>query len=226
MKIAVIDIDSILWDMAPPWYEEIKKVNPDCPYPGTTVWDFYKGYLTEEELSKTIDAVHFKQGAFVPFKKAPILTKVLREHDFYIKIASHRNPLTKCVTEDWLLEYGIYFDDLYAVTDKHFLLEDATVFIDDSPSSQRYAVEKGVKTFSIMYPYNKHVDGVIFSEDFDELLYNVTKWCQQFKVVEPPLDTTVTIKEDVYNELIRKADLLDLILKEGPEFLQDYMRCL
>lgn len=224
MKIAVVDIDQILWSMGEAWYEEIIKINPECPYPGKSTWDFYKGFLTEKELQLTIDNVHMKQNTFEPFKKAPLLTRTLREHDFYIKIASHRNPRTKCVTEDWLLENGIYFDDLYAVTDKHFLLEDATVFIDDSPHSQAYAIEKGVKTFSIMYPYNRHMDGVVFSKDFEGLLHDVEKWCSQFKRVEPSFDNTVTIKESTYNELTRKADLLDLIIKEGPEFLQDYMR--
>lgn len=226
MKIAVIDVDAILWDMSKPWHKEIYKINPECPYPGKSNWDFYKGYLTEEELQLSIFNVHINQKKFKPFKNAHILTRLLREFDFYVKIASHRDPATKDVTEEWLLENGIYFDDLYTIKDKHFLLEDATVFIDDSPHSQIYALEKNVNTFSIMYPYNKHIEGVVFSKDFDSLLENVTEWCKQFLVEEPSADEVVTIKETVYNELVRKSKLLDLIIKEGPEFLNDYMRCL
>lgn len=224
MKIAVVDIDQILWPMDEPWHIEINKINPECPYPGKSTWDFYKGYLTEKELQITIDNVHFKQHTFEPFKKAPLLTKVLRDHGFYVKIASHRSFSAINVTELWLLENDIYFDELYAVVNKHFLLEDASVFIDDSPHSQKFALERNIPTFSIKYPYNKHMEGVVFADDFVGLLCKVEEWCSKYYVEAPSKDNTVTISEDTYTELVRKASLLDTIFKEGPEYLKECMR--
>ena len=225
MKIAVVDIDQILWPMAEPWQKEIHKINPLCPFPGDSTWDFYKGYLTEEELNLSVKNVHSNQHMYTPFNKADLLIKTLRDHGFYIKIASHRDSDTRLSTEFWLLDNNIYYDELYTVDDKHFLLEDATIFIDDSPHSQKYALEKNVSTFSIRYHYNKHMEGVIFVEDFEELLDSVTSWCSQYVIEEPSKDITVTISEDTYKELLRKATLLDTIFKEGPEYLKDFMRC-
>ena len=36
-KLAVVDIDGILWNMADVWYKELIKVNPDCLIQGKQV---------------------------------------------------------------------------------------------------------------------------------------------------------------------------------------------
>ena len=69
------------------------------------------------------------------------------------------------------------------------------------------------------------MEGVIFVEDFEELLDSVTSWCLQYVIEEPSKDITVTISEDTYKELLRTATLLDTVCKEGPEYLKDFMRC-
>lgn len=177
IKKAVVDIDGILWLMGPPWWEVIKKIAPDCPCPGTTgEWDFYKGYLTDEEMAATVLEVHMNQHKYHGFESAHRLTKSLQRNGYYVTIASHRDPRSRESTIKWLEKRGIPYDDLYTGFDKHFLLDDAEVFVDDSPLSQKIAVDKGVTVFSIEYGYNKHVEGVRFSPDFFNMCQDITNW--------------------------------------------------
>lgn len=223
MKIAVIDIDAILWNMADVWYEELKKVNPECPYPGKTdAWNFYEGYMTDEQFQKTVDTIHMNQDKYSCFENAHLLTKNLANAGFYIKIASHRIEDSKYVTDLWLFDNAIHYDELYTVEDKLFLLEDATVFIDDSPASQEYAVEKDVTTFSIEYPYNKHVKGIRFAKDFADLVTKVSEWSKYYEPISPSAEDTVTISADTYDKLIEDSALLASLWAAGVDNWEGY----
>lgn len=185
MRIAVVDIDGILWTMAPAWYEELIKVNPDCPFPGSTsAWNFHKGYMSDEDFQETIDAVHMRQAEFDCFPRAERLTNVLHNAGFHVKIASHRTYRSKEATLKWLNKHRIYYDELHTVDDKHFLLQDAQVFIDDSPASQEYAKSINLPVLSIRYPYNTHMKGILLYDSFDGLLDGLGHWlekkCLQF----------------------------------------------
>jgi hypothetical protein len=181
-KIAVIDIDGILWNMAPAWYTELIKINPECPYPGkTTAWNFAKGYMSNEDFKKTIDTIHMKQDQFPCFKGVHKLTNMLYEADFYIKIASHRTDKSKDITAKWLYNNDIYYHELHTVPDKHFLLEDAAIFIDDNPDSQEYALSNNVIVFSIEYPYNRHVKDVYFFDNFTNMVSGVESFLDYTK---------------------------------------------
>lgn len=174
---AVIDIDNTLFCMAELWYKELIKVNSSCPFPGEGVWEFYKGYLTEEEFAATVKAVHLKQHEYDVFENANLLTRMLKERGYEVIIASHRDPDTTASTMKWLDKHNIYYDELYTGFNKLFLLDEPTeIFIDDCPLSQEEAVKKGIKTFSIMYPYNKHIEGVSFYKDFKSMLCGVKRW--------------------------------------------------
>ena len=200
MKIAVVDIDGILWTMAPPWYEELIKINPNIPFPGsTTSWNFGKGLISDEEFQKTIDAVHMRQEEFSSFEGAGKLTNMLHNSGFYVKIASHRVPKSKETTRRWLKKNNIYFDELHTVSDKHPLLRDASLFIDDSPASQRYAVSIGLPIMSIRYPYNKDVKGVLFFDDFSYMLDGLRKWLAS---------KSVTISKEEYEMLVNSNNIL------------------
>lgn len=180
MKKAVVDIDGILWLMGPPWWKVIKKIAPDCPCPGTTGdWDFYKGYLTEEEMAATVKEVHMRQDEFQSFQDAGRLTKGLQKNGYYVTIASHRDPDSEEATRKWLKKCDIPYDDLYLGFDKHFLLDDAAIFIDDSPKSQEIALSKGVDVLSIKYGYNEHVKGVKFYEGYFNLLQGLATWLRE-----------------------------------------------
>lgn len=227
MKIAVVDIDGILWNMADVWYEELKKVNPECPYPGSTgAWYFHKGYMTDEQFQETVDIIHMKQHIYSCFKDAGLLTKALHQAGFYVKIASHRITNSYNSTRAWLIDNDIYFDELYTVEDKHFLLEDATIFIDDSPASQELALSKGVATFSIEYLYNTHMDGVFFAKDFRNLLADINTWLEGYSYYSPSEDKTVTISEAYYMDLLYNSALLASLEAAGVDNWEGYSEAL
>ena len=181
-KKAVVDIDGILWLMGPVWDKVIKRDYPDCPMPGhgkegeKAKWNFYEGYMTEKQMQATVKEVHVRQTEFDCFQNARSLTKKLTRHGYHVTIASHRDPTTHDSTKEWLELKDITYDDLYIGMDKHFLLDDADIFIDDSPLSQKIAMDKGVTVFSIQYDYNDHMEGVKFFPDFFSLLTGLTYW--------------------------------------------------
>ena len=211
MKIAVVDIDGILWNMADVWYAELIKVNPDCPYPGkTSAWNFHKGYLTDECFQETIDTIHMAQDKYSCFKHANRLTNMLHNAGFRVIIASHRTSKSKEITKRWLENNEIYFDELHTVADKHFLLKDASLFIDDSPASQKYAVKRKVSVISIRYPYNENMKGVLFFDTFSDMLTGVETWLKEFKYKQ---QTSISITKEEYDYLLERNK--KLIALEG-----------
>ena len=187
MKKAVVDIDGILWNMANIWGEVIKRDYPNCPLPGNSTdkykakWHFYEGFMSEDQMAATVKEVHMRQHEFSSFQNAGALTKTLMRSGYHVTIASHRDPETFGPTERWLDIRNIPYNNLYIGFDKHFLLDDASVFIDDSPASQKRALEKEVTVFSIRYDYNEHVDGVNFFPDFFSLANGLTYWLREDK---------------------------------------------
>jgi len=199
-RIAVVDIDGILWSMAPAWYEELIKINPDIPFPGcTNSWNFGEGFMDDHIFQQTIDAVHMRQEEFGCFEGAGKLTNMLHNSGFYVKIASHRTYKSKAATKAWLNKHNIFFDELHTVDDKHPLLQDADLFIDDSPSSQQYAVSIGLPVMSIRYPYNENVYGVLFFDDFSYMLAGLRQWLAS---------KSVTISKEEYAMLIKNNNFL------------------
>lgn len=187
MKIVVCDVDNILWNMADVWYAELKKVNPFCPYPGKVdAWNFHTGYMTDDQFQETIDIIHMRQAEFNCFPEAGKLTNMLHNAGFYVKVASHRTSKSKELTKCWLNKHNIFFDELHTVSDKHFLLKDADLFIDDSPTSQKYAINNHIPVLSLKYLYNEHVKGVLFFDTFSEMLGGLEKWLDDFKYTQGP----------------------------------------
>ena len=180
----VLDIDGILWSMAEPWHKEIYKINPECPYPGKSVWAFYKGYLTDEEIHRTIKNVHMNQLSFNCFTEAPTLSSFLKSYGFHTTIASHRDPECYDVTKKWLDNNYILYDDLYVGPDKHPLLKDSTLLIDDCPDTQNLAIQQGVPVFSLVYPYNKDVKNVRFYNRLSTMMFGIKKYLHRRGIYE------------------------------------------
>jgi len=180
MKQVVIDIDGILWNIAPYWHKELIKINPDCPFPGLTTWEFFKKYMSWSEAAAAVTKVHMNQDKYKPFNNANILTSKLNAAGYKTIIASHRHEDSRDVTVRWLRKNNIYFDSLYVGADKHVYLEDkdTVLFIDDCPASQKIAIDKGITTMSIRYPYNEHMYNVIFYEDLDHLISGIDLWLE------------------------------------------------
>jgi hypothetical protein len=178
-KKAVVDIDGILWCMSNSWSKIISRDYPNCPLPTGKghAWKFYEGYMTEEQMQETVLEIHMRQPEFMSFHDAGKITKALIKKGYHVTIASHRDPRAYAPTRKWLDLRDIPYDDLYIGFDKHFLLDEAEVFIDDSPFSQQVAIDMGVpNVFSIKYDYNEHVKGVHFYPDFFSLAFAISYW--------------------------------------------------
>ncbi len=176
---AIVDIDGILWSLGPVWHRELVKINPDCPFPGENGdWYFYSDYMSDEEARAAVKAVHMEQDKYRAFPGAHYLTDAIRRTGTRVVIASHRDVDSRDATVKWLNKHNIYFDELYVGPNKHHYFEDGSVrlVIDDAPKTQELAVDMGIPVFSIRYPYNKHMEGVIFYTDFGALVSGINLW--------------------------------------------------
>lgn len=178
-RVAIVDIDSTLWELKGPWWEELKKINPDCPCPGTNGnWDFHTGYMDLETALDAAKAVHYRQYDHKPFPYASALLRNLRDNGYYVIIASHRDPGTCGATLRWLSENNMPFDDLFCeLKGKEALFDEHNVvlFIDDSPKSLEVAISKGIDCYSIKYDYNAHLASQVVLVDDDEQLLSKIK---------------------------------------------------
>ena len=83
--------------------------------------------------------------------------KTLKEHNFYIVIASHRTPESIEQTHRWLVKHNLTFDELHLLDDKSVLFEhDCHVAVDDAPYILEKAAQKGLKASGLSFPWNRH----------------------------------------------------------------------
>lgn len=176
-KTVIVDIDETLWNLTEPWWEELKKVHPDCPKPGSSSnWEFQEGYMTKEQCMDSVFKVHCKQDQYKPFPHASYMLEALKDFGYYIIIASHRDPRTRFWTQLWLDKYNLKHDELYLGWTKHELFDKHNVIalIDDSPATIEKALKKNIKVFAIKYPYNEHfADRAALCPNDERLLYAV-----------------------------------------------------
>jgi uncharacterized HAD superfamily protein len=181
-RVAIVDIDATLWALDPPWWDELKKIHPECPQPGTNGdWDFFLSHMTIEEALKAAKAVHMEQYKYKPFAHASAMVRFLRSEGWYVIIASHRHEDTCGATVRWLSQNNIPFDDLFiAEKGKETLFDkyEVMLFIDDSPKSIQKALDKGINCFTIKYSYNQHFNPneVFFASDDAELYIKVKEF--------------------------------------------------
>ena len=159
MKKAVIDIDNTLWHFCDVLYKRLKKINKAIPGPGNWVeWDFWEEYCSKEEFIKAINEIHLDQDnkKHVPYSEARDFLTTLKEHNFYIVIASHRIPESIEQTHRWLVKHDLTFDEIYLSHDKTVLFEeDCHIVVDDAPYILEKAAEKGLKASGLRFPWNK-----------------------------------------------------------------------
>jgi len=176
-RVAIVDIDSILWSLDDPFWEELKKYNSEIPFPGSTGWDFWIGYVTEEEFKKACNKVHYEQYMYKPFEYAKNLLDTLRAAGFHIVIASHRCSGSMGATVRWFSENNLVYNDIRIGSniegkfDKASLFDefDVELIIDDAPSTIKKALARGITVFTIEYFFNKDISNVNFSKDSYEL---------------------------------------------------------
>jgi hypothetical protein len=80
MKKIAVDIDNILWDFSPIFWERLQKINPEIVPPSIwDKWDFWHKYVTTKQLYGAIKEIHMEQEKFSPYDDArPFLTSSLQ----------------------------------------------------------------------------------------------------------------------------------------------------
>ena len=163
MKKIAVDIDNILWDFSPVFWERLKKINPEIIPPTTwNVWDFWHKYVTTKQLYGAIKEIHLEQEKFKSFDDAPHFLSSLRDMGFYIIIASHREQGTFDPTRRWLSMNKLVYDEIHLSNDKSVLFHDLCAVVDDSPSVLDKAKAAGIVRVGLCRPWNKDTNHPLF----------------------------------------------------------------
>jgi len=158
----IVDIDNTLWDFASALWKKVAQLG--VPRPSEWVWDFYKPYLSIEQLLEYVDDVHNEQDErYPPFADSADFLSALRKKGCHITIASLRNPNKRTVTEAWLETHGLVYDELYLVPDKSFLFDDHHAIVDDDARTLDKAAKKGLIATGLKYAWNKHSSQPLFT---------------------------------------------------------------
>lgn len=175
-KIAV-DIDNILWDFSPVFWERLKKINPEIVPPAIwNRWDFWHTYVTTKQLYGVIKEIHLEQEKFLPFREARPFLSGLKDMGFYIIIASHREQGTFEPTQRWLRMHDLFCDEIHLSNDKSVLFNDMCAVVDDSPAVLDKAKAAGVIRAGLRCPWNKDTDHPLF-DTLPEILTYIKSEC-------------------------------------------------
>jgi hypothetical protein len=170
-SLAIIDVDSTLYDFQWPWYEELKKVYGVVPAPPEwDRWDLTTLGIPKPILVETANLVHVRQNSFEPFIGSALLLHYLRRH-YHVVIATHRKPKTKIELLKWLDRCFLVHDEVHISGDKTVLFGDAGLVIDDCPATLRKAELMGIKAVSIAYPWNQNMGHLLFPDTLAMLDY-------------------------------------------------------
>ena len=160
MKKAVIDIDNTLWHFCDVLYERLKKINDAMPPPDDWIeWDFWENFCSKKEFICAIQDIQLTQDneKHLPYPEAKDFLRTLKEHNFYIVIASHRTPESIEQTHRWLVKNELAFDEVHLSYDKTVLFDQSChIVVDDSPHTLEKAAEKGLIATGLLCPWNRN----------------------------------------------------------------------
>ncbi len=158
-RIAVIDIDNTLWQFCDMLHAKLRKVNPDFPPVNEwRDWDFWEDYCTASEFFDAIHSIHSNQDSpeYRPYPEAWEFLSTLKEKGFHLIIASHRDPVFREPTENWLRQHGLPYDELHLSFDKTVLFsENCYCVIDDAPHILEKASSMSIRTAGLKFPWNE-----------------------------------------------------------------------
>lgn len=155
MKKIIVDIDNTLWDLAPVFFEYLKKYNPEIPVEDLKRGETrLKGYIPREDLFKVLKEIHMRQGDFEPYPDAKEFLYALKGMGLYIIIASLRDEEARDVTARWLKKYELSYDELHLSNDKTVLFPDSWAIVDDSTWTLNKAAEAGLVRTGLVNVWN------------------------------------------------------------------------
>jgi FMN phosphatase YigB (HAD superfamily) len=155
MKKIIVDIDNTLWDLAPVFFEYLKKYNPDIPVEDLKRGETrLKGYIPREDLFGVLKEIHMRQDEFQPYPGAKEFLLALKEMGLYIIIASIRDEEAREATEAWLKKHELAYDDLHLSNDKTVLFPDSWAIVDDSTWTLDKAYQAGIVRTGLVNVWN------------------------------------------------------------------------
>jgi len=176
VKKIIVDIDNTLWDLAPIFFEYLKRYNPEIPVDELKRGDTrLKGYIPREDLYGVLKQIHLRQYDFQPYPEARDFLAGLKEMGLYIIIASIRHEETREATEQWLEKHGLVYDELHLSSDKTVLFDDAWAVVDDSIWTLDRAVQAGIIRTGLANVWNANRGHELFSSLPEVLAYLKSK---------------------------------------------------
>jgi hypothetical protein len=174
MRIA-IDIDSTLhhyWDVLSE--AALRRFGIELPYEEQLTWGITR--LRDEQLSCCIAETHCERAILAgrPYDGAVEAVNAWARQGHFIHVTTHRSPAAHAVTEQWLRDIGLQFDELYCSDDKVTRCREIGIelLIDDCPGNLEQALEHGILAATILHPWNQEVcetEDVICAADWPSL---------------------------------------------------------
>jgi hypothetical protein len=151
----IVDIDNTLWNLSPVLWEHLTTVNPKMPEPSAwNYWDFWEKYVTKKGLYQVLENIHMQQDQYLPYPESKHFLEALKGKGFKIVIASHREKKTYGVTEKWLRQNELLFDEIHLSHDKSVLFSNSWGIVDDSPITLDKAASAGIVRTGLLNPWN------------------------------------------------------------------------
>jgi uncharacterized HAD superfamily protein len=178
MNIA-IDIDSTLhpyWDQLSAAAE--RRFGIALPYEHQVTWGITR--LRPEQVRACVEETHSEARVLAaePYPGAVEAVRDWHEQGHFIHVTSHRAKASQEVTERWLRQIRLPYDELYCSFDKISRCREIGIdlLIDDSPPNLEAAIDAGIAVATILHPWNRELcetEDVICGRDWDELAANL-----------------------------------------------------
>jgi uncharacterized protein len=170
-----IDVDSTLhhyWDVLSEI--SLRRFGVELPYEEQFTWGITR--LREDQLALCIEESHSDEQILAgrPYPGAVETLRGWSEEGHFIHVTSHRAGACAPATARWLAGLGVPVDDLCCSYDKvsRCVELDIGLLIDDSPINLLAAIERGIRTATILHPWNAELceeEDVIAASDWPEL---------------------------------------------------------
>ena len=171
-KRIIVDVDNTLWNLAPVLWEYLKAIKPRMPEPSEwDYWDFWERYVTKKELYRVLTTIHMRQDEYTPYEESKHFLEALKERNFCVVIASHREEKTHAATERWLKLNELTFDEIHLSRDKSVLFSDSWGLVDDSPETLDKAARAGIIRAGLSNPWNINSAHPLFDNLLQVLSY-------------------------------------------------------
>ena len=175
----LLDIDSTLYPMDSVIRDVLQRFyGLDLPEGDQDTWTPWRQVgLTDEQGRKVMEACHTDEEILrqKPFAGAVATIKKWVKAGVEVHVVSHRNPRSAPATEAWLAKIGLPYAALVLdlTVDKFVYAQKNQIdlIIDDKPTLIEQAVESGLPTATLWYPYNQ----ALFSQ-YPNIIVVGTNW--------------------------------------------------